>query len=583
MKLRVLVLTLILILCSTSLNAQTAELLARPIQKERNRDYDALHYKIELSFDLDNKSFEGSNTILLRPLGNDFKSCSFDQTELKITSVLNQNMEPLSFTSSDTSVLIHLEKSYSTSDTIQLSIFYNGQNPSDGLLFDDKTDKWPRMVSSNSWPNRARYWFPCYDYPNDKVTHEIIVTAEEDLKVLSNGKLIKTVDHPDEGTKTWYWHQLKPHSTYLSMLAIGPFVVLEDSLEDLPINYWVYEQDREVAKEVFAITPKAIDFFNKLYDYEYPWAKYDQVIGPHQGGGAEATSATILGLGAVRHKRPDQDDNWERIIAHEAAHQWWGDLITLRSWDHTWMNESFATYSDYLYTRAMKGVEKGALDLEGKKNQYLREANTKYKRPIVFDRYNNPGDNFDSHTYPKGAAVLHMLRYQLGDDVFFKVLNQFLHKFEFQAVETKDFMETVNEVTGKNMDWFFDQFIFKPGHPEFEISYDYSPCERNINLYVKQVQDRSIGTPIYKLPVEIGITTDFGTEIYKIWIDKEEQSFKLQSEEKPLMVRFDEENWLLKEWTFKKSKEELEFQSKYDDVIGRKWAKEQLKKVTSNN
>ena len=581
MKIKPLAFLFALLLLTSGLFSQSAELLLRPVQHERVRYYDALHYKIELTIDLDTKSFLGTNTISLIPLSDGFNSCSFDIAELSIDKVTKLTGEKCDFTADGKSVEIKLNQTFTTKDTVGLVIHYNGNDPSDGLIFDDKTEKWPQMACSNSWADHARYWFPCYDYPNDKVTHEVIVTVKEDLKVLSNGELIGINSNPD-GTKTWHWHQQKPHSTYLSMLAVGPFVVINDSLEDLPINYWVYEQDVEVAKEIFASTPKAIDFYNNLYDYEYPWAKYDQVIGPHQGGGAEATSATILGMGAVRHKRPDQDDNWERIIAHEAAHQWWGDLITLRSWEHTWMNESFATYSDYLYVNAIMGKEKGDLDLEGKKNQYLKEANTKYKRPIVFNRYNNPGDNFDSHTYPKGAAVLHMLRYQLGDEAFFNTLSKFLHEYEFQAVETKDFTELVKKVNGKDMDWFFEQFIFKPGHPEFDISYDYSPCDRSISLYVKQIQDTTIGTPIYNLPVKIGITTDIGSEVYEIWINKKEQSFKLPSEEKPLLVRFDEGNWLLKELKFKKSKEELEFQSKYDDVIGRNWAREQLKEETSN-
>ncbi len=579
MKTKLITLSFLICFTSSFLFGQTENILNRPFQQERSRNYDALYYRIELRVDLKSKSFDGSNTITLRPLNNGFNTCSFDLSELKINNIVGSYNQPLKYTVSDTAVYVELDKTYSAKDTIQLKINYTGQDPSDGLLFDDKTDKSPKMVCTNSWPNHARYWFPCYDHPNDKVTHEIIVTVDENLKVLANGKLIGVENHPNEGTSTWHWHQQKPHSTYLSMLAIGPLVVIEDHLDNLPINYWVYEQDEEVAREVFAVTPSIIKFFNELYDYPYPWAKYDQVIGPRQGGGAEATSATILGMGAVRHKRPDQDDNWERIIAHEAAHQWWGDLITLRSWEHTWMNESFATYSDYLYTRAIKGEIKGALDLEGKKNQYLREAHDRYRRPIVYPKYDQPQDNFDSHTYPKGAIVLHMLRYQLGDDSFFRVLSQFLHTHEFQPVDTYDFMKTVKEVTGKNMDWFFDQFIFKPGHPEFEITYEYQAEKKSIALNINQVQDLSIGTPIYKLPVKIGITTSEGKKIKEIWITQKEETFYLPTGNKPLLVRFDEGNWLLKEWTFTKTKEELEYQSKNDDTIGRKWALKELSKT----
>lgn len=527
-------LTLIISLFTIVSLGQTENILNRPLQHERSRQYDALHYKIELDFDLDNKSYHGSNTIYLKPLNNLFRSCSFDLTDLIISGVVGDDGKALKYSTTESSVKVEFNQEYSPEDTVVLRIDYWCKEPGDGILFNDQTDKWPQMVESNSWPDHARNWFPCYDHPNDKVTQEVIITAKDGLKVLSNGKLLGVKQNRRQGTSTWHWKQFKPHSTYLSMLAIGPFVVIEDSLGDLPINYWVYEQDEEVAREIFKVTPGAIAFFNKIYNYKYPWAKYDQVVAPHQGGGAEATSATILGLGSVRHSRPDQDDNWERIIAHEVAHQWWGDLITLRSWEHTWMNESFATYSDYLYTRAMKGEDKGAI-------------------------------------------VLHMLRYQLGDDAFFRVLSTFLHKHEFQAVDTHDFTKTVKEVTGKNMDWFFDQFIFKAGHPVFDISYDYSSDNNSIELNIKQIQDRSIGTPIYKLPVQIGITTSEGKEIKEIWITKEEETFTIPTGGKPLMVRFDEGNWLLKEWTFEKTKEELEYQSKNDDIIGKKWASSRLK------
>ena len=194
----------------------------------------------------------------------------------------------------------------------------------------------------------------------------------------------------------------------------------------------------------------------------------------------------------------EQDFSWERIIAHEIAHQWWGDLITLREWSHTWLNESFGTYSDYLWTRAEKGEDEGAWDLLGKKNQYLREAQDRYIRPIVFDRYDLPGDNFDSHTYPKGACILHQLRYLLGDEPFFRTLSAFLHEYAFQPVDTHDFMKTVKEVTGRNMDWFFDQFIFLPGHPVFEVTSDWDAEAGEIRLHVTQVQSRDHGVPIYR-------------------------------------------------------------------------------------
>jgi len=364
------------------------------------------------------------------------------------------------------------------------------------------------------------------------------------------------------------------------MLAIGPFVVVEDSLGDLPVHYWVYPGEEGDARWIFEKTPRMIAFFSDLFDYPYPWAKYDQVTTPHVGGGAEATSATILGDGVIHDRKAEKDFSWERIIAHEIAHQWWGDLITLREWSHTWLNESFGTYSDYLWTRAEKGEDEGAWDLLGKKNQYLREARNRYMRPIVFPRYDRPHDNFDSHTYPKGACILHQLRYLLGDDPFFRVLSIFLHEYAFQSVDTHDFMKTVKDVTGRNMDWFFDQFLFRPGHPVFDVASEWDAEAGEIHLRVSQVQSREHGVPVYRTPVRIGIVTASGKRVEEVWLSQEHDTFVFPSREKPLLVRFDDGNWLLKEWSYPKSAEELLFQAANDDVIGREWAVRELAAAT---
>jgi aminopeptidase N len=432
------------------------------------------------------------------------------------------------------------------------------------------------MVSTDSWPDEAHHWIPCYDYPNDKVTHELIVTVPEGDRVLSNGRFAGMVHDKQSATATWHWSQELPSPTYLMMLAIGPFEVIEDSLDSLPVNYWVYPGDVEDARWIFEKTPRMLRFYSDLFQYEYPWAKYDQVTTPRVGGGAEATSATVLGQGVIHDRRAEQDFSWESVIAHEIAHQWWGDLITLREWSHTWLNESFGTYSDYLWTRSEKGEDEGAWDLLGKKNQYLREARTRYMRPIVFNRYDRPHDNFDSHTYPKGAAVLHMLRFVLGDEPFFRTLSYFLHEHEFQPVDTHDFQKAIKKVTGQNLDWFFEQFLFRPGHPVFDISYTWIEEEETVRLRIEQKQDTSKDVPIYTLPVIIGIVTSEGKATQKVWITEQEEVFTFHVDEKPLLVRFDEGNHLLKEWTFNKSIEELLYQFENDDVIGREWAASRL-------
>lgn len=554
------------------------DITKRQRQFERSRDYDAKHYRVELTFDLDDKSFWGTNTITMTSLRDEFEKCVLDAEELFVDAVQNPDGTRLEFEQTGRHLIVHFPRAYSYGDKVHFTVGYHAKDPKYGLHFDDEKEDHPQMATTTSWPEYAHHWLPCYDYPNDKVTHEFIVTVKDTLKVLGNGRLVRVIEDKLEGTKTFHWSQDLPHSTYLFLLAIGPYAVIEDSLGDLPVNYWVYEENVEDTKWIFEKTPYMIEFFNGIFGYKYPWAKYDQVISPRFGGGMENTSATLLGQGVIHNKKAEQDFSWEKTIAHEVAHQWWGDLITLRSWEHTWLNEGFGTYSDYLYTRYDKGTNEGAYELLNKKNSYLREAHNRYMRPIVFDRYDRPQQNFDSHTYPKAAVVLHMLRFVLGDEAFFRTLKHFLHKHAFEAVDTHDFMKAVKETTGQNLDWFFEQHIFSPGHPVFNVSYIWDEEAGKVKLTVRQVQDTSKGVPIYKIPVIIGIHTTEGKISTKVWIEKQEEVFEFLSKEKPLMVRFDEGNYLLKEWTFEKSSAELLHQLKNDDVIGRAWAAGELSK-----
>jgi aminopeptidase N len=576
------IIAIIVLSCSLSAQQTQIDVYSRPRQFERSRDYDAKHYRLELTFDLDKKIFFGTNTITLTPLKNEFYTCVLDAEELVVDSVQSPNGVQLVFEQTEKQLIVHFPQAYNLGEEVLFTVEYHAENPKRGLYFDDETDEHPQMVTTVSWPMYAHHWLPCYDYPNDKVTHEFIITVKGSLKVLGNGRLVRIMEDKLNGTKTYHWSQSLPHSTYLFLLAIGPYAVIEDSLGSLPVNYWVYEDGVEDAKMVFKKTPYMIEFFNKTYGYAYPWAKYDQVISPRFGGGAENTSATLLGQAVVHDMKAEKDYSWEKTIAHEIAHQWWGDLITLRSWEHTWLNESFGTYSNHLYTRYDKGKDEGAYDLLRKKNSYLREAHNEYMRPIVFDRYERPQQNFDSHTYPKGAVVLHMLRFILGDEPFFRTLKHFLHKHEFEAVDTHDFMKAVKEATGQNMDWFFEQYIFAPGHPVFDVSFSWDEEESKGKLSVRQVQDTTKGVPIYKIPVIIGIHTKEAKYSEKVWIENQNEEFAITADEKPLMVRFDEGNYLLKEWAYDKSVEELLYQLKNDDVIGRSWAASELIKYKEN-
>jgi aminopeptidase N len=557
--------------------AEKINVYDRPKQVERSRDYDALHYRVKIELDIANKFFRGETTVTLSPFKDGFERCVLDAEDFTVTSVIGNWGDALKFEQSEKKLTVRLSKPYKYGETVSFTVFYHGKKPKKGLRFYEKGPDNPALVASDSWPDGVHHWFPCFDYPNDKVTNEIIATVKKGFKVASNGHLVSVREDKGKGTVTWHWSQDLPHSTYLIFMAAAPYVIISDSYGNIPINYWVYPRHEKNARLNFKNTLKMMEYFNRIFGYEYPWARYDQVVVPF-GGGAESTSATAMGHRIMHDERAEQDFSNIGIVAHELAHQWWGDLITLRTWDHAWINESFGTYCDYLYYRYERGEDEGAVNLLGKKNRYLREARTRYIRPIVMDRYNKPQDLFDAHSYPKGAAVLHMLRFVLDDEAFFRTLKYFLHKHAFAAVDTHDFMKAVKTVTGQNMDWFFRQWLFSPGHPVFEVSYTWDKEAKKTIVKILQVQDTSMGVPIFRMPVNIAVETAGGKNVHTVQIKQKEELFEFPANQKPLLVRFDEGNFLLKEWRFPKETGELIYQMKNDDVIGRMWAASELER-----
>ena len=565
--------------------SQKIDVYSRPLQEEPGREYDAIHYRIKLLLDETAKAFRGENTVTLKPFSDNFQTCTLDAGGYKVSSVKNEDSQSLEFQQTEDKLIIHFTQVYKYDDTLTFTIFYHSvnsgetENSSRGIRFIDETPDNPNLIISGS----ARFWFPCYDHPNDKVNHEIIVTVPYEYKAVSNGRLISVIENNKSKTKTYHWSQDQPNYTFMVMMAAGPFVVLKDALGSLPINYWVWKQDVENAMRSLHRTPEMVEFFSREYGYDYPWAKYDQIMKPG-GGGGECTSATLLGQTTIHNERAEQDfssHGW--LICHELAHQWWGDFVTPRYWGHTWISESFGTYSEVMWALYDEGEDAAAIDVLGKKNRYLYEAHTRYMRPIVFNRWESSGQNFDRHTYQKGAVIVHLMRWILGETPFHKTLSYFLHKHAYQTVDTYDFITAIKEATGQNLEWFFDQWFLSPGHPVFDVSYTWEEKTKKLRWKIIQIQDTTKGIPIFKSPLVLGIVTPDGKRSEKVWIEKKEEIFEFDCSQKPLMVRFDEGDHLLKEWKFEKSVDELLFQLNHDNVIGRMWAASQLSRFSDNS
>lgn len=559
----------LLVIVPLVVRAQPPELMNRPRHFERSRDYDALHYRLTFVFDDTAGSYTAENTVTLASLKESLASCALDAEGLDVTAVIDAAGTPLTYSLTPGQVLVTLPKPVAYGEKTSFTIRFSQSRPKSGLMFIPGNADHPPQINTYSWPELSRRWFPCFDSPNDKASSEVLATVRSDWKVLSNGKLVGVRQDPAAGTSTWHWLQSEPHPTYGIMLAAGPFEIVRDSLGTLPVDYWVYAKDVPDATRSFRKTPRMIEFYEKTFAVPYPWAKYDQVCVAGSGGGMEATTATILGHSTIHDARADQDFPSDGLVAHELAHMWWGDFVTERAWADVWLSESFATYAEYLWTRHDRGEDEGALNLEEKKSSYLEEARERYIRPIVFDRFNDPWDIMDGHSYPKGAAVLHMLRFVLGDEPFFRSLTAFLKKFAFASADTHDFQTVVKDTTGQNLDWFFDEWLMKPGHPVFRVAWTWDEASRNVRLEVHQVQDVSKNVPIFRMPVSVALYGPDGIDIQTIRLEKSDEAFEVPAARKPAAVEFDHGHDLLMELRFDRSTEELLFGLERFDSVGR--------------
>ena len=566
------------------------DLSSRPLRAERSRTYDVLHYKVQLSFEESSKSLFGTNTITLTPLKDDFSEVVLDAETFTVDDVTLSDGTALTFSQPPHQLIVTLPEAYAYQDTITFTARYHVTNLDIdgaafgvsasydlGISFKEATDTNPQLINTLSWPEGARHWMPCYDHPNDRATNETLITVSKDYKALSNGRLISVTD-AGEGQHTFHWLQELPHPTYLYVVVAGPYVVLEDSLGSLPVNYWVYPKDVDDAMRSFHRTSEIIQFLTDTYGVPYPWIKYDQITIPGIGGGAESTTATVLGESTIHDAAAEQDFPSDWLVAHEAAHQWWGNMVSYRDWPETWLSESFATYSEYLWAYHAHGPEEGHVNLQRKWEAYFNEARMRYQRPIVFKRWEYPSQNFDRHTYQKGAVILAMLSDVMGERSFQRAMRHFLTRHAFQPVETQDFMSAIKEATGQNMDWFFDQWIFRAGHPVLEVASHWDAEHKQLRLTVAQTQDSLNGTPaVYRLPVHVRLeSSEGGVERHLVWVTEREQTFSFSLSAKPRLVRFDDRDVLLAEWTHPKSTEELMYQLQQDNAAGRAWAAEAL-------
>jgi aminopeptidase N len=538
-------------------------------QWPRDRVVDVRHIKLDLKLDIPNKAISGTVTHSVAALNDGLTGMAFDAMELDIEKVSVAGKAAV-FHNDGQKLHVQFPSPGKQGEEFKIAIAYCA-TPRLGLYFigpDEAYPDKPTQVWSQCQDEDSRFWFPCYDYPNQKQTTDMLATVPADWYVLSNGRLLEDKLNRD-GTRRFHWHQDRPHATYLVTLVAGQFERLDASRDGLTIDYFVEAKDRADGERTFKHTPEMIQLFERITGVAYPWAKYSQVVvRDFVFGGMENTSATTMTENILLDAKAARDHTTDGLISHELAHMWWGDLLTCRDWSHGWLNEGFATYFEMLWNEHHRGIDEYRQEVITNTDLYVGE---RYRRPIVANVYHEPIDIFDRHLYEKGSLVLHTLRGVLGDDQFFRSLQRYCSDNQDGSVVTYDLALAIERETGRNMEWFFDQWVHKPGHPKFKVSWAWDAGAKLATVQVKQTQEIEDGTPIFRVPLLIDFRTGRSRpHAFDVEIEEKEHTFAFPLPEKPDLCRFDAHNFVLKEIEFEKPLAELEFQlSNDDDIAGR--------------
>jgi aminopeptidase N len=486
----------------------------------------------------------------------------------------NSELKKLTVEDRDDKIAIDLGKKFLEDSRFHLIINYSTK-PERGFYFvtygentTKKIQAWTQGEAADS-----KYWFPCLDHPQMKFPREISVIVPENFAVVSNGEL-DLVDTQIEGRKKYVWEESNPNPAYLTSIVIGEFVETskgETYQDRIPLRYFVPRDREEDADRTFKDTPKMMLFFEQFFGMQYPYSKYSQItIEDFPYGGMENTTCTTLTTDLLHDQRAHMDYSSDDVIAHELAHHWFGDLVTCRDWQHIWLNEGFATYSEALYFEYLNGLDRPNIDefqfyVLQMADRYIDETKRLYKRALVTKVYNNPDELFDvGHTYAKGGCVLHMIRNYIGDDDFRKSLKNYLEAYKNKTAETDDLRQVFEEISGKSLQQFFDQWVYRAGHPEIEVDFSLEETKEEVKVRITQTQEGDT----FEFPVEIRIVfsddgNDKNPETVMVSGKVTEESFKIPHDREIRWIAVDPDFKILKEIiSIKVSQEKNNFRMK---------------------
>lgn len=541
------------------------------------REHDLLHTKLDVRFNWEKEQVLGKATLTLKPHFYPQNKLTLDAKGFEFHKInFEGKSEQLKYEYDGQQVTIDLGRTFNRNEEITLFIDYTAtpaeSGGSDAILSDkglffinprgEEADK-PQQIWTQGETEHNSRWFPTIDKPNERTTQETYVTVEDRFKTLSNGILISS-EKNDDGTRTDYWKMDKPHAPYLFMLAIGEYAVVKDDWNGMLVDYYVEPEYEEHARAIFPHTPEMLGFFSKQLGVQYPWQKYSQVVvRDYVSGAMENTTAVIFGE-FMQGTKSDLVDNLinDKIVAHEMFHHWFGDYVTCESWANLTLNEGFANYSEYLWLEHKYGRDEADFHRLQEMDGYMSSAAQQGIHPLVHFEHADKEDMFDAHSYNKGGLVLHMLRQIVGDDAFFASCQKYLDDNAFSDVEGHELRLAFEDVTGQDMNWFFNQWFYDQGHPELSVDYDYDEETKEVIVNVAQVQNPKEMPPIFILPTTVDVYAEGKVTRHDITINERTQTFRLPSAADPEVIVFDGEGVIL--GIVQENKSEEEYIAQYE-------------------
>ena len=550
------------------------------------------HIALDLAFDMPAKRYSGTCKVRIAPVVDGLSSLTLDAVDLKITSVkIGKTKQDFDYDGEQLSVL--LKTPTQSGKPFTLAIEYAVENPQRGIYFigpDEHYPDKPIQVWTQGEDEDSRFWFPCFDYPGQLATSEIRVRVPKKYRAISNGELVSTEADGDD--KIYHWKLEKVHPSYLMTLAIGAFDEIVAEWQGKPVRYYFEKGRKAQAKLTMGKTPEMMATLSRRFGYDYPFSNYDQVcVSDFIFGGMENTTTTLLTDRCLIDKRAALDNlRAETLVAHELAHQWFGDLIVINHWSQAWVKEGAATYSEVLWLEEALGKEEALYYHLNHARAYLSEDKSRYRRPLVTHIYREAIELYDRHIYEKGSCVYHMIRMELGDELFTRSLSTLLTNHAHRTVETIDLLRAIDEATGRNLRFLFDQYVYRGGHPDYKVGYSWDAESKLAKLSVTQTQVEDGKSQVQeglfdlKVPIGFGYVSEAGADVktFKVRIHEREQALYFPLEKKPDFISFDVGNHLLKTVELSYPMAELKAQLTHDpDSISRLLAAEALAKKGS--